>query len=51
MNIKIKTLGFSAKQELTNFVHDKVEKLSQIHDKIISSEVCLCAEKSDSKRK
>jgi ribosomal subunit interface protein len=49
MNIKIKTLGFTAKQELTEFVHEKVGKLSQFYDKIISSEVCLCAEKSDTK--
>ncbi len=49
MIIKIKTLGFSAKQELTDFVNDKVVKLSQFYDKIISSEVCLCAEKSDTK--
>ncbi len=49
MNIKIKTLGFTAKQELTEFVNEKMEKLSQFYDKIISSEVCLCAEKSDTK--
>jgi len=39
MNIKIKTLGFSAKQELTDFVYEKVEKLSKFYEKIISSEV------------
>lgn len=49
MNIKIKTLGFTAKQELTEFVHEKVGKLSQFYDKIIRSEVCLCAERSDTK--
>ena len=49
MNIKIKTLGFTAKQELTEFVHEKVGKLSVFYDKIISSEVCLCAEKSGTK--
>lgn len=42
-------MGFSAKQELTNFVNDKVGKLSQFYDKIIRSEVSLCAEKSDTK--
>lgn len=45
MNIKSKILGFTAKQELTDFVHEKVEKLSQFYNKIISSEVCLWAEK------
>ena len=49
MNIKIKTLGFSAKQELTDFVNEKVGKLSHFYDKIISSEVSLCAEKSNTK--
>ncbi len=49
MNIKIKSLGFSAKEELTDFIHKKLGKLSQFYDKIISSEVCLCVEKSGTK--
>lgn len=46
MNIKIKTLGFTAKSELTDYIGEKLAKLFQIYDKIISIEVCLCTEKS-----
>lgn len=47
MNIKIKTLGFTAKQELTDFVNEKVEKFAHLYDKIISSEICFSLDKSD----
>ena len=47
MNIKIKTLGFTAKQELTDFVNEKVKKFSYLYDKIISSEVSFSLDKSD----
>jgi len=46
MNIKIKTLGFTAKQELTDFVNEKVEKFSYLYDKILSCEVCFNVDKS-----
>ena len=46
MNIKIKTLGFTAKQELTDFVNEKVEKFSYLYDKILSCEVCFSVDKS-----
>ncbi len=46
MNIKIKTLGFIAKQELTNFVNEKVKKFAHLYDKIISSEVSFSLDKS-----
>jgi len=49
MNITIQTLGFTAKQELTGFVHEKLERLSHFYDKIISSEVCFSVDKSDTK--
>ena len=49
MNIKIKTLGFTAKQELTDFVNEKVKKFSYLYDKIISSEVSFSLDKSDTK--
>lgn len=49
MTITIKTPGFTAKKELTDFVHEKVEKLSQFYTKIISSEVSLRSEKSATK--
>ena len=47
MNIKIKTLGFSAKQELTKFVNEKVEKFAHLYDKIISCDVSFNLDKSD----
>ncbi len=47
MNIKIKTLGFTAKPELTDFVHEKVEKFAHLYDKIISCEVSFSLDKSD----
>ena len=49
MNIKIKSLGFTAKPQLTDFLHEKVEKLCNFYDKIISSEVCFSIDKSDTK--
>ena len=47
MNIKIKTLGFTAKQELTDFVNEKVKKFAHLYHKIISCEVSFCLGKSD----
>lgn len=49
MDIRIKAIGFAAKPELTGFVNKKVGKLSQFYDKIISSEVSLSTEKTDTK--
>jgi len=49
MKITIQTLGFTAKDELDNFIHDKVGKLSHFTDQIITGEVCLSTEKSDKK--
>jgi len=47
MNIKIKILGFTAKQELTDFVNEKVEKFAHLYDKIINCEVYFSLDKSD----
>lgn len=41
MKINLKTLKFSPKQHLTEFVNDKVGKLGRFDDKIISAEVTL----------
>ncbi|MEJ7829099.1 MAG: ribosome-associated translation inhibitor RaiA [Segetibacter sp.] len=49
MNIKIKTLGFIAKHELTDFVNEKVKKFAHLYDKIINCEVCFSVDKSDTK--
>ena len=50
MNIKIKTLGFTAKQELTDFVNEKVKKFSYLYDKIINCEVSFSLDKSDTNK-
>ncbi len=47
MTIKIKTLGFTAKPVLTDFVNEKIEKFAHLYDKIISCEVSFSLDKSD----
>ncbi len=41
MNINIQTPGFTPKQDLINFVHVEMEKLSRMCGKMIGSEVYL----------
>lgn len=41
MKINLKSLKFSAKKELKDFVEEKVSKLSRFDDKIISADVTL----------
>lgn len=41
MTINIQSLKFTAKQELQDFVNEKVGKLSRFDDKIISADVTL----------
>lgn len=41
MKINLKSLKFSAKKELKDFVNEKVSKLSRYDDKIISADVTL----------
>jgi ribosomal subunit interface protein len=41
MQINLQTLKFDAKQELKDYVNEKVEKLSQFDDKIIRADVTL----------
>ena len=41
MKINIRSLKFTAKEELLDFVKEKVGKLSRFDDKIISAEVTL----------
>lgn len=41
MQINLQTLKFNAKQELKDYVNEKVEKLSQFDDKIIRADVTL----------
>ena len=49
MNIKIKSLHFTPKQLLLDFVSKKVGKLSQFYERIIAGEVSLSTEKSHKK--
>lgn len=44
MKINLQSLKFTAKQELKDFVEEKVSKLSRYDDKIISAEVTLLLE-------
>ena len=41
MQINLQTLKFDAKQQLNDYVNEKVGKLSQYDDKIIRAEVTL----------
>lgn len=41
MNINLQTLKFKAKEELNNYVTEKVSKLERFDDKIISADVTL----------
>ncbi|OFY94092.1 MAG: ribosomal subunit interface protein [Bacteroidetes bacterium RIFCSPLOWO2_12_FULL_31_6] len=47
MKIVIQSPHFTPKQVLTDFVTEKVNKLSHFYDRIESAKVCLKLEKSD----
>lgn len=47
MKINLQTLKFKAKDELNNFVTEKVSKLERFDDKIISADVTLSVEGSN----
>ena len=49
MKLKFQSLDFTASQELTDFIKNKVAKLKYFYDEIIWSEVCLKLDKSDTK--
>lgn len=49
MNVKLQSVHFDADKKLVDFVHDRVDKLNQFHDKITSSEVILKLDKSKDK--
>jgi ribosomal subunit interface protein len=49
MNITIQPKDFIAKKELTDFIKEKAEKLFRMYDKIISCEVVLKINKSETK--
>lgn len=41
MNVNIRTVHFDADQKLINYVNQKLEKLTQFHDRIINVDVFL----------
>ena len=47
MDFKVNTVHFTADKELIEFIHEKVKKLELMYDQIISSEVYLRLDKSD----
>ncbi len=49
MNIQVQAIHFKADQKLINFVNEKVNKLENIFDQIISSEVFLRIDKTQEK--
>ncbi len=49
MKIDIQSPGFTVNQALTSFIKEKVEKLSRYYGEIISCEVALRLDNSDTK--
>lgn len=47
MDFKINTVHFTADEKLIEFIREKVNKLEMMYDQIISSEVYLRLDKSD----
>lgn len=47
MDFKINTVHFTADEKLVEFIREKVSKLEMMYDQIISSEVYLRLDKSD----
>lgn len=47
MKLKVQSIHFDADQKLLNFIHEKVNKISHLHDDIISGEVFLKLEKKN----
>ena len=49
MKVKIQSIHFDADQKLLKFVEEKVEKLNQLYDAIVESEVFLRLDKDNEK--
>lgn len=47
MQIKVQSIHFDADVKLLTFIEEKVKKLNQFHDRIISGDVFLRLDKSD----
>jgi len=49
MTTNIQSIGFTASEDLITYVNEKTAKLGHYLESIISSEVCLSTDKSDTK--
>lgn len=49
MDFKVNSVNFSVDEKLVEFIREKVKKLELIYDNIITSEVYLKVDKSESK--
>lgn len=47
MTINISSVHFKADQKLEDFINEKVEKLNKVHDGIMSAEITLKLENTD----
>jgi putative sigma-54 modulation protein len=47
MQLQVQSIHFDADRKLIHFIEEKLSKLTQFHDRIISSEVFLRLDKSD----
>lgn len=47
MNVNIESLGFKADVKLLDFINKKIQKLSKLHDGLISADVKLKLEKEE----
>src|ERR1043166_4766580 len=48
MTVQIQSVHFDADKKLLNFIEERIDKLTQFHDGIISSNVTLRLDKSES---
>lgn len=49
MKVNLQAVNFSAKEELVNFVEEKLNKLDSIYDQIVAADVYLKLDNSNSK--
>ena len=50
MKIHIQSIAFTVKKEITDFIQGKVKKLTRFYREIISIQVCLKVDKSNTKK-
>ncbi|HRW97608.1 MAG TPA: HPF/RaiA family ribosome-associated protein, partial [Bacteroidales bacterium] len=48
MQIEIRSIHFKADRKLEDFINEKIEKLSQFYDGVLSAEVALKLDNNDS---